>query len=42
VVEGDTRDAALDLVKSAPGHTGVGVLINAGQAEPKPGKEKRL
>jgi len=40
VVEGDTQDAALDLAESTPGHTGVSVLIDAGQVEPKPGKEK--
>lgn len=42
LVEIDTRHAVLDLVKSAPGHTGVSALINMGQVEPKQGREKRL
>jgi len=40
VAERDPQDVALHLAESASGHTGVGVLISAGQGGPKPGKEK--
>lgn len=41
-VEIDTGHAVLALVKSATGHIGVTVLINAGQVEPKQERELRL